>query len=165
MKKLFLIFILFMFINKVNALSLEEQLIELKNQVNGLEEKINNNEKNRLDKVYPIGSIYETTTYSTANEVSNALGGTWERYGNGKTLVSVDESNDNFKIPNKVGGSEEIILKLENLPSHTHSIPELSGIAKEGTTVATGGNHTHSIPAFQDQLEQVDHTPMIVGLT
>lgn len=30
-----------------------------------------------LDKIYPVGSIYETTVYTTAAQVGAALGGTW----------------------------------------------------------------------------------------
>lgn len=148
MKKLFLLLIMFLFIGQANAKTIEDQLVELKNNVNDLETKMNDTEKNRLNKIYPIGSIYETTTYSTANEVGEALGGVWERYGNGKTLVGVDENDTDF---NRAGindkGSKTTTLSIKNLPSHTHSIPALSGTAVQGSTAATGGNHTHSIPA------------------
>ncbi len=142
MKKLItLIFISFMFIGNVNAETIEEQLNDLKNKINNLEQKMNNNESNRLNKTYPVGSIFETTTYSSAQEVSNALGGTWEVYGSGKTLVGVDHNDSDFNAVNKTGGGKNTTLTVANLPSHTHSIPALSG------TAAQAGAHTHSSTA------------------
>lgn len=143
MKKIaILIFICFMFIGNANAETIEEQLNSLKSRVANLEEKVNNNENNRLDKTYPIGSIFETTVYSTPSEVSNALGGTWEVYGSGKTLVGIDTSDEDFNAVNKTGGSASTTLSISNLPSHSHDIPSLSGSA------ASAGAHTHSIPAL-----------------
>ncbi len=136
MKKIIVLLITtFLFISNYSALTLEDKLDELIKDVDNLE-------KNRLDKTYPIGSIYETTTYSTTSQVNDALGGTWEVYGPGKTLVGVDSNDDNFNTVNKTGGSASTTLSISNLPSHTHSIPVLSG------TAASSGNHTHSIPAL-----------------
>ncbi len=143
MKKLItLIFISFMFIGNVNAETIEEQLNNLKNNYKSLKEEIDNLELSRLDKMYPIGSIFETTTYSSATQVSNALGGTWEAYGSGKTLIGVNADSPDFNTVNKTGGSSTTTLSTSNLPSHTHSIPALSG------TAASAGAHTHSIPAL-----------------
>lgn len=139
MKKLIFVVTTFLFVNNAYALTLEEQLINLKNDYVKLEDQMNNIETTRLDKTYPIGSIYETTTYSSAEEVNNSLGGKWERYGNGKTLVGVDENDSDFNvagISNK--GSKTTSLTINNLPSHTHSIPALSG------TAASAGAHTHT---------------------
>jgi len=95
-----------------------------------------------LDKTHPVGSIYVSTNYSTISQVSVALGGTWEVYGSGKTLVGVNASDANFNTVNKTGGSSTTTLSTTNLPSHTHSIPALSG------TAASAGAHTHSIPSL-----------------
>ena len=138
MKKLTTIIAMFLFINHVNADTLQEQFINLKTDYYELEEKIENIENTRLDKIYPIGSIYETTNYSTAEQVNEALGGTWERYGNGKTLVGVDSTDESFNTVNKTGGTSTTTLVTANLPSHTHSIPALSG------TAASAGAHTHT---------------------
>jgi len=138
MKKLTTIIAMFLFINHVNADTLQEQFINLKTDYYELEEKIENIENTRLDKIYPIGSIYETTNYSTVEQVNEALGGTWERYGNGKTLVGVDSTDESFNTVNKTGGTSTTTLVTANLPSHTHSIPALSG------TAASAGAHTHT---------------------
>lgn len=139
MKKLIVIILsICLFIESENAMTLEEQLIELKNNYKELDIKIENVENSILNKTYPIGSIYETTTYSTVAEVNNALGGTWEVYGSGKTLVGVDSNSENFNTVNKTGGNSSTTLSVSNLPGHTHSIPVLSG------TAASAGAHTHT---------------------
>jgi len=72
------------------------------------------------------------------------FGGTWEIYGEGKTLIGVDKNNTNFDVVNKIGGSKTNTLAITNLPNHSHSIPSLSGTAKAGTTPSTGGDHSHN---------------------
>lgn len=140
MKKLILIFItMFLFVNNANAQIIETQINDLTNNIDSLIEKLKNNEANRLDKTYPIGSIYKTTTYSKASEVGNALGGVWEAYAIGKNLVGVDQNDTNFNVVDKTGGSSFTILSSSNLPPHTHSIPVLSG------TAASAGAHTHGL--------------------
>jgi len=139
MKKILLLLIInFLFIGNVYANETEEQLEELKYNISNIETKVTNIEKTRLNKMYPIGSIYITTIYSSTSQVENAVGGTWEEYGKGKTLVAVDYNDDNFNVVNKTGGNITTILSSSNLPSHTHSIPALSGTAKET------GAHTHT---------------------
>ena len=91
-----------------------------------------------LDKTYPVGSIYTSDQYATVEQVNEAIGGTWEEYGKGRTLVGVDENDSNFNTVNKTGGSKTTTLAVTNLPSHTHSIPALSG------TAASAGAHTHT---------------------
>lgn len=143
MKKLAtLIITSFIFISGVNAETIEEQLNSLKENINSLKEEVNNLESSRLDKMHPIGSVYTTTTYSTVSQVENALGGKWEVYGSGRTLVGVNPDSTDFNEVNKTGGSISTTLSASNLPSHTHSIPALSG------TAASAGAHTHSIPAL-----------------
>lgn len=143
MKKIILIFItFFLLVGNASSSEIESDLVELKNSFNDLKQKINNLETARLDKTYPIGSIYITTTYSTTAQVADTIGGTWESYGSGRTLVGVDENDTDFNIVNKTGGTSTTILTTSNLPSHAHSIPELSGVAKNN------GSHDHSIPAL-----------------
>lgn len=143
MKKIALLLITcFLFMNNVLASNIENDLNTLKNQYNLLEEKVNNFDNSILNKTYPVGSIYITTTYSSKEEVANAIGGTWERYGNGKSLIGVDEKDELFNTVNKNGGVSEITLTEANLPSHSHKVTPLSGVTNET------GSHNHSIPAL-----------------
>ena len=105
-------------------------------------------ESNLLNKTYPVGSIY--TTNSNINPGST-IGGTWEAYGTGRTLVGVDSSNSNFNAVNKTGGTSTTTLAVTNVPAHTHPIPRIAGTATQGTTAATGGNHTHQVRVYHDQ--------------
>ena len=80
-----------------------------------LENKINSN----FDKVYPVGSIYIST--SSANP-STIYGGTWERYGQGKTLVGLNEGEPEFNTINKTGGEKTHTLTINEMPSHNHNL-------------------------------------------
>lgn len=56
-----------------------------------------------LDQYYPIGAIYQSTANTNP---STLMGGTWERFGNGRVLVGVDEGDSDFNAPNKTGGAK-----------------------------------------------------------
>ena len=46
-----------------------------------------------LNQFYPVGAIYESTN---PDNPATFMGGTWERLGNGKVLVGVDEQDGDF---------------------------------------------------------------------
>lgn len=54
-----------------------------------------------IDAFYPPGSIYQSTN---PRNPSTFMGGVWERFGNGKVLVGVDEADADFNAANKQGG-------------------------------------------------------------
>ena len=58
-----------------------------------------------LNKIYPIGSIYISTSsdMDTAEKVTSVLGGTWEAYGKGRTLVGVDSEDSSIDSAGKEG--------------------------------------------------------------
>ena len=56
-----------------------------------------------LDTIYPIGSIFISTNNTNP---SSFLGGKWEVFGSGKTLVGVDTSQTEFNSVEKTGGSK-----------------------------------------------------------
>lgn len=58
--------------------------------------------KINIDMIYPIGSIYMTTS-----TVSPAVlfGGTWERI-KGRCIVGVDENDTDFGTVSKTGGGQ-----------------------------------------------------------
>ena len=55
---------------------------------------------------------------------STFLGGTWERWGQGRVPVGVDENDTDkiFEEAGKEGGQKNITLDLANLPEHYHTI-------------------------------------------
>jgi len=140
MKKIiFSIIIIFLFINDVSAKNIETKLTNIKENIVMLREEVDDLNAKRLNKKFPIGSVYITTTYVTKEDVKNAIGGIWEEYGNGKTLVGVDENNSNFNVVNNSGGKLTTTLVSDNLPNHIHTIPSLSA------TTSKDGSHYHNI--------------------
>lgn len=65
-----------------------------------------------LDTYFPVGSLYITVGSENPN---TTIGGTWVRFGNGKTLVGVDTNDSDFNSVEKTGGSKY-------LQEHYHSV-------------------------------------------
>jgi len=94
-----------------------------------------------LDSTYPVGSIYITTDDKNPSET---LGGTWEKYSKGRTLIGdgEDESGDDngekvsFTAGNK-GGEYNHKLTIAEMPSHQHQLPFTANPINEGVQ-ATG---------------------------
>lgn len=59
------------------------------------------------DLIYPIGTLHFTTTNTNP---ATYLGGTWERYAKGRTIVGVDEAQNEFKTAGKMGGTKDLPL-------------------------------------------------------
>ena len=57
-----------------------------------------------LNQFYPIGSIYQSTAPTNP---ATFMGGVWERFGNGRVLVGVDEADGDFNSGSKTGGSKK----------------------------------------------------------
>lgn len=101
----------------------------------------------KLEKMFPIGYIFiwnnrkltnfdETLSgapaLTSAQAVHDYFGfGTWQYVGD--TFL--------YGNPNSQGGASTVSLGVGNMPSHTHSIPALSGWA------ASNGAHTHNVRA------------------
>ena len=58
---------------------------------------------NKLDNIYPVGSIYIS---ANSTNPSTFLGGTWEAFAKGRTLVGVDNSEPLLGRPLQEGGSK-----------------------------------------------------------
>lgn len=93
-----------------------------------------------LDKIYPVNSIY--LTYDK-NNPGNFLGGTWEQFGQGRTLIGEGTTTDDNAlskdfVENDTGGEYYHTLSANELPSHNHSINISS------TTRSNNQGHTHN---------------------
>ena len=73
--------------------------------------------KQLLDIFYPVGTIYESVK---PDNPSTFMGGTWTRFGNGKVLVGVDESDTDFNTVNKTGGEKTHTMTIAEMVNHTH---------------------------------------------
>jgi hypothetical protein len=70
-----------------------------------------------LQAVYPVGSIYTSTT---ATNPGTTFGfGTWAAFGAGKVLVGQDTGDAAFDVLEETGGNKDATL-----PSHTHTITD-----------------------------------------
>ncbi|MED5834117.1 DUF859 family phage minor structural protein [Streptococcus anginosus] len=70
-----------------------------------------------IDNFYPVGSIYQSTAPTNP---TTFMGGVWERFGNGRVLVGVDEADADFNTANKTGGEKTHTLTIDEMPSHSH---------------------------------------------
>lgn len=58
-----------------------------------------------LDRMYPVNSIYISTNSTSP---ASLYGGSWERYGTGRVLVSADDSDTDFTA-GKTGGKKKLV--------------------------------------------------------
>ena len=105
-----------------NKSELNNKIENNKTSILNLTNKENSN--NVFLKTYPVGSIYISTS---STNPSTIYGGTWERYGQGKTLVGLNESESEFSTVNKIGGEKTHTLTISEMPRHTHSLYMNSG--------------------------------------
>lgn len=83
-----------------------------------------------LNMIYPVGSIFIST--SSANPATT-MGGTWTRYGQGRVLVGVNESDTDFSTAGKTGGEKTHLQTVDEMPSHTHEISVEQKVRAGGT--------------------------------
>ncbi|WP_425227982.1 phage baseplate protein, partial [Streptococcus agalactiae] len=58
---------------------------------------------------------------TSSTSPATIMGGTWERFGNGRVLVGVSENESEFKSVNKSGGSKTHTLTVDEMSSHSHA--------------------------------------------
>ncbi len=67
--------------------------------------------KKVLDRIQPVGSLY----YSTSNTSPASLfGGSWERYAQGRVMVSASDTDTNFTV-GKAGGEKTAPVDLTEM--------------------------------------------------
>lgn len=81
-----------------------------------------------IDIIYPIGSIYLTINTQDPSEV---IGGEWELWGKGKTIVGVDNSQTEFNSVEKTGGEKTHKLTQSEMPKHYHGFYQYNLEGKE----------------------------------
>lgn len=82
---------------------------------------------------WPVGSVY-----ISVNDVNpgTLLGGSWVEFAKGRTIVGMDAEQTEFNELEKVGGSKEETLSVNQMPVHNHT----------GIT-GSAGNHSHNLGA------------------
>lgn len=92
-----------------------------------------------VDILYPVGTIY--ISINPANPGAT-MGGTWESFGAGKTLIGVDNTDTDFDAPEKTGGEKTHTLTIAEMPSHNHSILRPRWSTQAGANAVYGSNGT-----------------------
>ena len=76
-----------------------------------------------VNLIYPVGSIYISTS---ATNPGNIFGGTWQAYGQGRTLIGAGTGNDGSTsmsfTARSTGGEYKHLLTTSEMPSHTHNL-------------------------------------------
>ncbi len=112
--------------------SVQDRLTTLENQLKNIENSM-------LDKIYPVGSVYISTDCKNITEVHDKIGGEWEVYASGRTLVSAgtytkDDGNAIIYNIGEKGGNVFVTLNSSNIPS----------LPVTGTTNSTGNGYNIS---------------------
>lgn len=84
-----------------------------------------------LDSVYPIGSVYISANGANPNAI---IGGTWEEFATGRTLIGYDPDDDDLTETGMTGGEKTHALTIEEMPSHNHS-----------ASTGGAGKHKHTV--------------------
>lgn len=70
-------------------------------------------------EVYPVGSIYMSTSSTSPSEL---FGGSWVKWGSGRVPIGVNVDEPTMDEPEKTGGSFKVSLSEENIPKHKHGL-------------------------------------------
>ena len=108
-----------------------------------------------LESLYPVGSIYMNATSST--NPGTLIGfGTWVAFGAGRVPVGIDSTDTDFDTAEETGGAKTHTLTVDEIPAHTHSVPNSGsqnnsfdsgttvGNDVTGTSGSTGGGQAHN---------------------
>ena len=114
-----------------------------------------------LEKVYPVGSIYMSTVNTNPETL---FGGTWESFGEGRTLIGVNANDTDFNTVEKTGGEKMHALTTDELASHTHTFTGGAVTSESGGVAHTHSiSHTHTTPSTNTKNGGVDHNHTFSG--
>ena len=88
-----------------------------------------------LKIMFPIGSRY--ITQDNINPSSILGFGTWER-SKGRVYVGLDEEDVNFNSIGKKGGEVSHKLTVDEIPSHSHTMPNVARFDENGGFTGNG---------------------------
>lgn len=92
---------------------MEIEILNIKQQINEI-----------LLKVYPVGSIYMSTSNTNPGTL---FGGTWTAWGSGRVPVGINTGDTSFNTVEKTGGSKTHTILSSEMPAHTHSFSARTG--------------------------------------
>lgn len=99
-----------------------------------------------VNVIYPVGAIY--ISVSSTNP-STFLGGTWERFARGQTLIGVDASDTDFNAAGKTGGSKTHTLTIDEMPKHSHTYLRPLMFTYDGTNLRRAYGNSDEIKSTE----------------
>jgi len=108
-----------------------------------------------LSSLYPVGSIYMNASNGT-NPATLIGFGTWVAFGAGRVPVGINSGDTDFDTAEETGGAKTHTLTVNEMPAHTHSVPNSGsqnnsfdsgttvGNDVTGTSGSTGGGQAHN---------------------
>ena len=134
-----------------------EDLLSIISDLISRVEKLENKGTGDILAAYPIGSIYLSTDGSNPADL---FGGTWEAYGQGRTLIGVGKGEDTrgeqleFAI-NETGGEYNHLLTVQEMPAHNHALTAVTGTSSATASYVTDyksgrDNGTFTIYEYED---------------
>lgn len=114
-----------------------------------------------VDAIWKVGDLYIST--SPIDPATKYGVGTWEYYGAGKTLVGIDEADEDFDTVGKTGGAKEVSLTGTQNGPHAHTYSRYSqtqnvesgqqgaayNVAVTANTSSSGNGEAHeNMPPF-----------------
>lgn len=115
---------------------------------------INTTINNTINSIYPIGSVYISLTETNPGTY---LKGTWEQFGQGRTLIGVGTGNDGTNTQefefNTTGGEYKHKLVIDEIPSHSHKYysPIIQDVTPSSNT-STYGNYNKDYKIDSDSV-------------
>lgn len=94
-------------------------------------------DKSFLDRTYPVGSIYMSTS---ALNPTNFFGGTWVAWGSGRVPVGVNRNDTNFNDIEKTGGSKTINIQHNHGLSNARAAVGRADSSLSTMSYTSGGN-------------------------
>ena len=108
------------------------------------EKKISDAKAQAKLEAFPIGSIYTSTTNTNP---SSYIGGKWEAYGSGRTLVGTGSGTDTNSTTNNfnlgtTGGEYNHRLTTNEMPTHAHNNTAISSTISGSWGTLVPGMHS-----------------------
>lgn len=95
------------------------------------------NGRSLLDHIYPVGSIYMSTS---ATNPTNFFGGTWVAWGAGRVPVGFSGGDGNFNSSEKTGGSKTINIQHNHGLSNARAAVGRADSSLSTMSYTSGGN-------------------------
>lgn len=91
---------------------------------------------------FPVGGVY--ISLSGVSPETLWSGTRWERIAEGRTLIGVDENDEDFNYSQISGGEKSVMLTIDEMPAHAHTYSRTQHGTRMGSTTATNGAHINS---------------------